>query len=106
MTSKQKGGGGKKNPNLRTNSIDFVDREGEREKNPKIMWTSDMEVQLSSPIVGGTHAHVNLFTHSRGQRKDNQEREGAATRKEHDNPRVCCNCSLLPYGIVSPGGTG
>ena len=38
---KEKGRGGLRNtPNLRTNSIDFVDRGGRGTRYPKIMWTS------------------------------------------------------------------
>ena len=41
LTSAKKRGGGLRNtPNLRTNSIDFVDRGGRGTRYPKIMWTS------------------------------------------------------------------
>ena len=44
MKSAQKGGGGSRNtPNLRTNSIDFADREMGGSKNPIILWTSFFE---------------------------------------------------------------
>ena len=47
MTSAQKGGRGgvsRYAANLRTNSIDFADKEVERgSRNPKIVWTSYME---------------------------------------------------------------
>ena len=53
MTSaqKSKGGGSRNAANLRTNNIDFADREGGGGKKNKIVWTSHMEAPKPKQIT-------------------------------------------------------